>query len=169
MSLYPAAVPHTLAALPGGNEGIRTTLKHMVRFVRKYKSDAGIRTLAVELTKDLPSKDYAAEVHTLFNWVKSNIRYVRDVQGVETLQTPKETLRQHSGDCDDQSMLLAALLCSIDHPVRFIALGFKGAPFSHVLVQTKIGDRWVPLDTTVEYSYVGWFPPGATTFMVARV
>lgn len=164
-----SAAPYVLAALPGGIPGIKVTLQHMVRFARKYKKDIVVRDLACKLTQSLPSKDYSAEVRAIYNWVKTNVRYVRDVDGVETLQTPKRTLEQRSGDCDDHSTLVAALLASIGHPVRFIALGFNGEPLSHVVAQTKIANNWITLDTTVESATVGWFPPGVTSFMVARL
>ncbi len=142
----------------------------MVRLARDGKKDPGVRAVACEITSSLRGKDYAAEVYALFNWTKRNIRYVRDVRDVETLQTPRRTLEQRSGDCDDQAILLSALLESIGHRTRFAALGFKEAPpFEHVVAQTKMGPHWVTLDTTVEYSTVGWFPPNVRRCMLARV
>lgn len=142
----------------------------MVRFTRSGKKDPGVRAVASEITLSLRGKDYPGEVHAVFNWVKRNIRYVRDVRDVETLQTPQRTLEQRSGDCDDQATLVASLLESIGHKTRFLALGFKEVPpFEHVIAQTKIGECWVSLDTTVEYATVGWYPPNVKNCMVARV
>jgi transglutaminase-like putative cysteine protease len=142
----------------------------MVRFARDGKKDPGVRAVACEITSPLRGKDYAAEVYAIFNWVKKNVRYVRDVRDVETLQTPRRTLEQRAGDCDDQAILLSALLESIGHKTRFVALGFKEAPpFEHVVAQTKMGPSWVTLDTTVEYSTVGWYPPNVRRCMLARV
>lgn len=73
---------------------------------------------------------------------------MRDVNTVETVQTPDKTLLDGSGDCDDQAVLLGSLLESIGHPARFLAVGFQPGVFAHVLVEGKIGARWVPLETT---------------------
>jgi transglutaminase-like putative cysteine protease len=62
-----------------------------------------------------------------------------------------------AGDCDDKSVLLAALLESIGHPTRFVAIGFQPDDFEHVFVETKIADRWISLETT-EPVEIGWMP-----------
>ena len=74
---------------------------------------------------------------------------MRDVNGVETLQTPLVTMEIKQGDCDDQSVLLASLLESIGHPTRFVAIkqNFFG-PYVHVYTETRIGPKWYPLETT---------------------
>lgn len=169
MTLYNSNIPHTVSTLPPGVAGVRRTLQIMVRVARQARKDPGVRDVALNATRFLASKDYRAEAHAIFDWVKRNIRYVRDVHGVETIQTPQRTLSQGSGDCDDHSTLLAALLLSIGHPVRFVALGFKGGPYAHVICETKLGNLWVPLDTTVKDSFFGWTPPGVTRLMTAHI
>jgi len=52
------------------------------------------------------------------------------------------------GDCDDQAMLVASLLLAIGHPVRLAAVGFHGQALSHVVVETRVSDKWLPLETT---------------------
>ena len=36
------------------------------------------------------------------------------------------------------------------HPTRFIAAGYNGGALVHVYAETKIGNRWLPLETTVQ-------------------
>ena len=134
--------------IPPGSEGTRVTLALMSKITREAKKRLNIRLLALFLVKNNNQKDYTSEVKNLHKFVRDNIRYVRDVRGVETLQIPEKTLEFRSGDCDDKSMLLASLLESIGHPTRFVAIGFVPNKYAHVYVESKIGSVWYPLETT---------------------
>src|SRR5262245_24989949 len=124
---YPTDLPpHHLASLPDGVAGIRATLQRMVAMTRDGKKDLGVRTRAMRLVQDLPQKAFGDQVVYLFQFVQKRIRYIHDVRNVETLQTPAYTLKEGQGDCDDKSMLLAAMLESIGHPTRFVALAIDG-------------------------------------------
>lgn len=160
---------HRLYALPGGDAGIRQTLREMRSIVRAWRIDPGIRELALRLTARCPSGDWVCEVRSLHTWVQTNIRYVADVLEVETLQTPDLTLKEAAGDCDDQSMLLAALLQAIGHPARFVAVDLgDGRGLSHVFVETPIGAYWVAAETTEPWE-LGRKPPGIVRYMVQGV
>ncbi len=173
LSLVPEPVPATLQDLPDGVAGIRSTLKQMVKLVRTYKKDIGIVTLARQLLDEAPgtanAKNYSDFVRLLQHFVRDRIRYVRDIQGVEMLQTSIRTLQIRTGDCDDKATLLASLLASIDLPTRFAALGFNDQPFSHVIAEVCLGTRWVPLETILDGKEPGWFPPNVTSYMLAHV
>lgn len=146
-----------LAEIREGFPGIVDTLKIMSRFARDGKVSMPVRQTALRLTRDCAQKDFACEVRQLHAFVRDSIRYVMDVDGVETVQTPQKTLELGAGDCDDKATLLAALLGSIGHPTRFVAIGFEPQIFSHVYLETRIGARWIPLETT-EPVDVGWSP-----------
>jgi len=145
---------------------VKATLKAMSDFAKAGKKSLYIRNKALDLTQSLPAKAGMSEIAALFDYVQNRVRYVRDINGVETLQTPEQTLEQGSGDCDDKAVLLASLLESIGHPTRFVALGFDGPyDYSHVIVDTRIGgNKWLPLDAT-EDKPMGWRPPGITAIL----
>lgn len=147
----------SLHEIPGGKEGTKQTLRMMRALVRDGKRNLQVRATALKLVSHLPPKSWSAEVKALFYFVRDKIRFVRDINGIETLHTPEKVLDFGQGDCDDKSILLASLLESIGHPTRFVAVGPEQDQFSHVLVETKIGDRWLPLETT-ENVEPGWFP-----------
>jgi hypothetical protein len=128
-----------------------------------------IRQKALQLTSDgfgtsrgLASKDVMGETRRLFVFVRDKIRYVMDTEGVELLHPADWILAQAAGDCDDKSILLAALLLSIGHRPRFKAVAFEsdenGPVFSHVWVQDFVGGQWVDLETT-EHLSVGQSVP----------
>jgi len=156
---------YQLMEISNGLTGIRQTLKIMSKLVKKYKSAPAIRELALSLTGNLPQKDYLGEVRAIHYYVREEIRYIKDTKDVETIQSPIQTLRLKQGDCDDKSSLTAALLESIGHPTRFIAVGFRKGALSHVLVQTKIGKKWINVETT-EPCELNWFPNRVKNFML---
>ena len=158
-------LPSKLLQTPGGDSGVRVTLSHMQQFVQSGKKDARVRQQALLLTRNLLQKDWRGEIRALFNYVKYEIRYIKDIRGVETLQTPAATMELGQGDCDDKSTLLAALLESIGYKTRFNAVGFNGADsFSHVFPEVKLS-KWVSLETT-EPVNIGWIAPGITRRLV---
>lgn len=156
-----------LAYVPDGKEGTLTTLKLMREFTRNGKRSLPVRSLAVELTNGNNQKDWIGELKALHAFVRDRIRYVKDVRDVETLQTPEVTLHVGAGDCDDKSVLLASLLEAIGHPTRFVAIGFRPDDFEHVFVESRIGNSWIPLETT-EPVEIGWSPKNVVSRMVVH-
>lgn len=146
----------TLQSIPNGWQGTRATLRIMSRLTRHFKKDIQIRSLAQSIISDVPGhKNWTSQIKALHNYVQSNVQYIRDIRGVETLATPLQTLKTMQGDCDDQAVLLASLLESIGHPTRFVAMKLSTfGPYVHVYTETKIGSNWYPLETTEK------FPPG---------
>ena len=129
----------------------------MRALTREGKKTLRIRERAGALTNGCGQKDYACEVKKLHAFVRDQIRYLGDINGVETVTSPEKTLDYGYGDCDDKSVLLASLLESIGHPTRFVAIGFESGIFEHVYVETLIGTRWIALETT-EPVEAGWQP-----------
>lgn len=137
--------------MPSGINGIKFTLKEMRRLVDAGKENPVIRQAALYLVRDLRQKDYNSEIERLFNYVKNNIRYVRDIHGVELLHTPENLLKIKQGDCDDKSVLIASLLESIGHKTRFKVIGQKQNSFSHVYVEVFNKGKWIALETTEDF------------------
>ena len=130
----------------------------MREFVRAYKKIPTVRDFAAKLIAHVPQKDFSGEAEAFHNWVRDHIRYMRDIRGVETVQTPAATIRLGYGDCDDKATLLATLLEATGHPTCFVAVGLQPGRYQHVFVETLIGKKWVTLDTT-EPRPAGWRPP----------
>lgn len=148
-----------------GTAGVAQTLDLMSALVKEYKKNPVIRELAVNLCAGLKQKDFRGEIARIHSFVKNQIRYIKDVHGVETLQTPLVTLEIGAGDCDDKSSLCASLLESIGHPTRFVAMGFLPGSYSHVTVQTKLGRGWRTVETT-EPVELGWIPAQLQNIMI---
>jgi len=164
-----------LGTIPDGRAGVKATLRLMVRIARKARATLPVRTLAQQLVHGCAENDRRCEAATLQAWVRDNIRYVRDIRDVETVQFPEQTLQLKSGDCDDKALLLAALLESIGFQTRFCAVGVGGGDYSHVLTQVLIpGAGWmsaevIPIDGATQKAQFGWSPPNVTCFTLAHV
>ncbi len=145
----------------GGLPGVMQTLAQMRKMVNQSKVSPQIRQTATQAVFLTPEKDEFSEVNAIFTLVRDGVRYVKDVHDVETLSTPEKTLEGRIGDCDDQTMLLAALLESVGYPTRFVVAGYHGPDYEHVYLQTWINGEWINLDPTEPHS-MGWEPPYAT-------
>jgi len=151
--------------LQRGTRGIVQTLKIMQSLVDRYKTNIKIRELAQKIINRVPEKNCKLEAATLQNWVRDNIRYTKDIAGVETIGSPDHTLLTRHGDCDDQSILLATLLQSVGHPTRFAAVGNHKNKYNHVYTEVKINGQWLPAETTENWQ-LGEPPPVIKSKMI---
>lgn len=160
----------TLHGLPDGPEGTYVTMRAMRNFARASLKtpEQIVRNAALSIVKNVAPRDYWGELKACHAFVRDQIRYTMDPDDIELVQSPEVTLSNSSADCDDKSVLLAALLLSLGHPCRFVAVGFGGEPFSHVLVESKVGDAWVPCETIVPVQ-LGWYPNGVTSRYILNV
>lgn len=163
-------LPQTLQLIPDGAAGIRATLKVMAKLSREQSVSPLIRQFTQKLVQERQQKDRIGEIRTIGEFVRDCIRYVRDPIGTELVQAPEATMKLQSGDCDDKATLAAAMLQSVGHPVRFVAIGFAPGQFSHVFLETKIhrkngGNPWMAVETTEPWP-IGRAPVGYVSKMV---
>lgn len=130
----------------------------MARLAREGSHDMRVRQLALDLTKNLPGKDWEGETKAIFDYVMSSFRYVRDIRDIDTLHMADTLLDTQAGDCDDLSIILASLLLSIGHDLQFVALSPAKGEWSHVWLRDLTSDRALDLDATLELPF-GKAPP----------
>ena len=152
-----------LLRVPKGTHGTLVTAQLIARLVRQGAKDFYVRQKAIHIFRlyGIPPKDRLGEVCALFDWVRRNIRYTRDIFSVELLHTARRMLELRAGDCDDMTILLGAMLMSTGHPVRLVLTGFrrhKPHVYSHIYPEVSVRGRWIPIDATVDYP-MGWAPP----------
>lgn len=147
----------TMGELPNGSATIPATMAEMWKKIADPGSQMATYAMARHLIQHVPQKALLHEANALFSFVQNHIRYVRDPHNIEALQTPAATLQLKSGDCDDKTILLAALLLSIGIPVKLIVGGFVKGRYTHVWLRAGIRSNWVPMDPT-EPRPMGWEP-----------
>lgn len=164
-----SATTFELQGIPSGKAGTLTTLRKMSQVVKQYKKTLPIYLFSRNVVQDVLGKDFVGELRAVQEWVRENVRYTRDIRGVESIQTPVKTLEIRQGDCDDHSILVATILESLGHKTRFVAMGFAPGKFSHVFAQARVGSKrgpvWLSIETT-EPVEIGWKPPRIVSKMV---
>lgn len=167
--LQPSArLTSTLKGIPSGVGGVIATLDEMVKLARSGRRALPIRLAALNAVSEVPGKSYREEARAIQHYVRDRIRYVKDIRDTETLSAPEQTLEFGQGDCDDKSTLVAAMLESIGHPTRFVAVAFRHGIYEHVYVETKIGRNWISVETTEPVDF-GWEPRGVVSRIVRNV
>jgi hypothetical protein len=151
-----------LRGIPKGYAGTRQTLEHIAALIRQGAKDFYVRQKAIDIliARGVRPKDYLGEIRALFDWVQRNVRYTKDPYRVEVLHSARRLLELRAGDCDDMTILLAAMLEAIGHPTRLVIVGpDPGQPklFSHIYLEANLRDRWIPLDPTMPFA-MGWAP-----------
>jgi transglutaminase-like putative cysteine protease len=141
--------------VPQGSRGTLVTARIIARLIREGAKDFYVRQKAIEIfrTHRVRPKDRAEEVRALFDWVRRNIRYTRDVFRTELLHSARRMLELRAGDCDDMSILLGAMLVSTGHPVRLVLAGFranKPQGYSHIYPEVNVRGWWIPVDATLD-------------------
>jgi transglutaminase-like putative cysteine protease len=138
-----AAHPSTLVQKPT----LKDVTEGMRAFAHKGKGDMKIRDLVEQICSTIIQGDYASEVLACYYWVCQHVRYLRDPHGLEFVKEPSRTLESRAGDCDDVSVLLAAMVMACGNPCRFVLVGFKpGEPPSHVYVEVLTPHGPVAID-----------------------
>lgn len=153
----------TLRLVPRGNPGTLTTARMIADLIRDGAKDFVVRQCAIDVFRKygIPAKDRFGEAMALFEWVRRNIRYTRDIFEVELLHTARRMIELRAGDCDDMTILLGAMLLSTGHPVRIALVGFqpdKPHSYSHIYPEVLVKGRWMAADATTPRPF-GWAPP----------
>jgi len=133
----------------------------MADLVRKSLENPIVRTEALSIVQTVFAQDKQGAVRGIENYARSHVKVIDEND--EILIPPDkavETIRRQAfiwGDCDDASMLVAALLSSIGIAARFKAVWPRAdGSFSHVFTEYRFGEGfgWMPLDTTINHAPV---------------
>ena len=137
-----------------------------------------IRALAIRTVRDagVPEKDKLGEIRAIHQFVMRHLRYVNDPAWMETITYPEHlAFVQKDGDCDDFSVLEAAMLGSLGMRTRFITVAPKPGPMAHVYLQVlhmasdgtgSATPEWISLDPIVKDKPAGWSIPNPAAIKV---
>lgn len=151
--------------LLNGEAGTEQTVSVMRKLIHDSLNDSSFIRKAIEIVRGVPAFDDEGEVHAIYDWVKSHIRYTKDPTIVEKLYPPLELLKIRAGDCDDISMLINAFAMALGYPARLITISTQAdnpTEFTHVYseVETPAGSgNWIALDAARLDSEFGVEPP----------
>lgn len=131
--------------------------------IEKGKKNPLIRELTLIILRESNAKEKSDidEIRAIFNWIKKNIAYRRDVACLDSYHDAIQILTLQSSDCDDFTILTDAMLGS----VGFYELGARimssdiNKAYHHIypLVYAR-GYGWIPLDGSNKGYSVGQEP-----------
>lgn len=136
--------------VPGPSQGqtaTQATLKIMREMILEDATSSRIISLAA-IFKGTPIE----KITGIYHWMMTNIKYVSDPAVDEWLQGTSITLHDKQGDCDDQAIVIGALLVALGIPARLVAIGHDR--YEHVYVEALVADcadcgkpeQWVAID-----------------------
>ena len=125
------------------------------RHVERSTGHPALVEFAARLIKigDVPARDITGVARVVNKYTQNYIKYFRERP--ERWQAAQRTIKWGLGDCDDMSILQAAILRSFNIPVRlkFLRFKLKGVSKAHVYPQARVpfpgvGDpeKWVSLE-----------------------
>ncbi len=145
------------------------------------KNDKGVIEISKKISDRYPGKYNIYQVCALFDYVSESIKYVPDPDDTEIWQTPNETLRLGTGDCEDYAILMASLIgasggnsriyLTDDHAFAAVYVGndtveidkairtYYNTPATIYFISDGYGE-WLILDTVSGF-YTGNLPVGA--------
>lgn len=146
---------YNLQRIAEGEQGTDQTVRQIGRLVMDDLQRPNLRlfTLSVLERAGADTRNPAQMARAIYSWVKNRIRYVRDPQVIETVQSPAVTLKIKAGDCDDHAGLVAGMALSVGLTPRFVVVGTGHNTFSHIYPEININGEWTPADTTIRLPF----------------
>lgn len=143
-------------SIPHGEAGTEATVQVMRAMIEDGKRDQVVRQLAERILRryNVPRYRYVAELASLHDWVRRNVRYTKDPHEVEYIQTPRRLLQTRMGDCDDMAVLLGSLSEVVGHPVGIKVVSRDlNRNFHHVYPVAEIDGHEYGLDASVPFPF----------------
>jgi transglutaminase-like putative cysteine protease len=143
--------------LKRGDAGVEQTIDLIRHLVDDAVKDPVVNRAAIDILRNnsAPSFDRDAKLRILYAYVQwPNFLYVEDPVGPfgpkETVRPVRDLLQLRAGDCDDFTVLLAALAGTIGIATRAVTIAAdprSPSEFSHIYPEAEVApNRWVPLD-----------------------
>jgi hypothetical protein len=146
------------------SDSLDSRMSFLIDEVWKGIQDPKIQQLASRILEEyeVPSRDFEAEAKAVFDWVRTNIRYTRDPEGLELFRKPIRTVQLGIADCDDMSILICALLGTIGHRLQLRVIGVTSKEPEHIypldLLPPDNSTYYIALDATRPED-MGWEVP----------
>jgi hypothetical protein len=125
-------------------------LKQTLNTITKVTRDTLAQT--ADLAKQLKGSDAHTSARNVWSWVKSNIRYHLDHDGLEEVRTPARSYADRNAgvDCEDMAIFTASLLINMGYKPHFAVVAFNhNESYGHIytmLNSTVIDCVWTAFD-----------------------
>lgn len=158
-----AQIPVHIQNIARGDLGIDQTVNKMRQMILASLGKQEVRIAAEEIIGHVAPNDRKGEARAVYEFVRDKVRYTKDPNGMEYVQTPNHILGvirdrgQAYGDCDDKVVLGLSLLKNLGYPVAIRVASYQNhRHFTHVYGMVKVYDEWMPFDATPSNQELGW-------------
>ncbi|MFH8038918.1 MAG: transglutaminase-like domain-containing protein [Candidatus Aenigmatarchaeota archaeon] len=151
-----------------GDRGVELTVKRIIEKILDGTKDPVIIINARRIIAKGNAKTDFERAKLIYDYIKRNIRYVKDPVGFEMLimggkniSAAQKILSEKVGDCDEHVILAGAMLRAIGIPISLVTIATPQTfPFfSHIYLAVKTEYGWIPFDTTVpEFQFGDQYP-----------
>jgi predicted transglutaminase-like cysteine proteinase len=115
------------------------------------------------LEKDNNKKSFdrsSKNAEKIYLYVRDNIKFIDDIENVETLQYPYVTIKNGFGDCDDMVILMGSLYRSIGYPVALVLVQMSGnSDYNHIYLAVLTDEGWKVCDAANKEGVFNWQLP----------
>lgn len=118
-----------------GEGGVGMTALHIFKVTLDSLYLPEIKPIAAQLKQDTPVRDAEA----VWNYVRANVKYVRDPRTQEIIRRADATLMDRQGDCEDMGILISAILYNMgyDKSEIFANIIAQSNEYSHIFPTLK--------------------------------
>ena len=145
------------------------TVSAIIQLIKSSKHELLVRQKTEQILSGIPERNWKAEINQIYGYVKTNIRYMQDIDNVETVKTPRKMIEeiinrgQSFGDCDDHTLLLGALLVNAGYQIQIsiiVSTWNTTNDYNHIylLVNIPMTSQWLALDATAKSEPIGFEP-----------
>lgn len=150
------------------------TFRRIIHLVRDSQNNKQycweLRNWAIAILSESGADGHDASIQAIYDWVKSNMQYVRDPHYNELIHSAEVLMQRYfagaglQGDCDDFTILICSLLLAVGIPakVRMIKLPAPDGSiqYAHIYPMAMLSNGgWIALDATEKSEPIGWEPP----------
>jgi len=120
-------------------------------------------TRQVIVQENIKFGDNIGELDAIYGFVQGRVRYIRDPYGKDIYQSAGDTLfERKTGDCEDLTILIAAMTMTIGYPIGFKLVSISGEIWDHIYPLAGIPPegptKWVAMDATISNGRLGAEP-----------
>lgn len=119
-------------------------INQIKKMIREDINHPKIRILAQQITKGYATD--LGKARSIYNWIKQNIYYAREEEGLDLYQRPITTVELGRGDCDDSAALFSSLAGVMGIPVRLKVIAQDPNLWSHIYPLALTNGHWIVYD-----------------------
>jgi hypothetical protein len=164
----------SLGKLKAGIFGNLQTVEYIKKLAHANKGQPPVRRMAEDIIMHYQVRDhfYLDEARAIGDFVKQNIRYIKDPDGIEMLRCPMMMINEirtkgaSLGDCDDMALLVCTLLLSIGirPQLKVVKYSEQSKSFNHIYVIVEESNHFsrpeqLVIDAIIKHEPIGYEVP----------